>query len=345
MGYPIENIAHAMEILFQEAYPSEGELAALHFGVKDLAAQLVFELIFEDYKEHSSRHPIDYYIKRYDIDANNRKYTRAINYSQHYRTASNETIEAVFGIRLPELERVDMEGKNRFRGYPLTTLDFLGLKLQSECKLLEKLHVGQIDDSHKVSEERFREMFSNYHECLDRLEPRVNAQADVITNTLLYFSTETHFLIDFLYGIVVAAERHGFPSEVPSQRIIDICGPEVLVPSTEWCPAVPYADNFMLMRWSCLFDDIFEDGDEAWARKATLLLDCKQLKSHVLQARRDRMVSMVSELDTQEKADFIMDNYWVWDIRPEYEWTSERIRYFRKLHPLVMRLSEKPRVK
>lgn len=347
-----ERLSHAIGILLSEAYPHVEELASVHTSVDDLSTQLMFELIKEHYKDSAPRHPISYYIKEDAKEANSSKvtvvsrknsnYTDAIQHTQRYRTDTNDMFELLYGVSLPELEPVEMDGKRRPKGYSITYADYLGLKLSMGCDLLKKLHGGQIDRSHNVSEARFKELFRGYQEQIDKLEPRVNDSKSVIANTFFYFSTETHFLIDFLYGIVLAAERRGFPSDVPSERIIDICGTEIYIPETEWCPGVFMADNFMLMKWGALLGDVFEDSDETWNRKAALLRDCKQLKSRVLQANRDEMVSIVSQCGDEEMADYIVENYWVWDVRPqEYKWTTERIRYFRKLHPLVIRLFEK----
>lgn len=337
-----EQLAYTASVLFSEAYPHVEELPFIHIGVEDLSAQLVFEVIKEHYKDKAPRHPIDHYIKEYGLDASNSRFTETVNQTQRYRDDSNDIFESLFGLRLPELEQVDMGGGRRFRGYSITAAEFLGLEFHMECALLKKLHGGQIDRSHNVSEARFKDLFRDYHVRMGKLEPYVSDLESVVSNTLFYFGIETHFLIDFLYGIVLAAERHGFPSEVPTGRIIDICGPEIYVPGSEWCPEVLMADNFMLMKWGALLDDVFEDSDEAWSRKADLLRDCKQLKTRVLQANGKKMVSMISQCDVKEMADYITDNYFVWALRPEeYEWTSDRIRYFRKLHPLVVRVFEK----
>ena len=102
MAYSINTIRTAMEALLQEAYPHAALFDLMPFGMNDLADQLVFELIKEEYKDHAPRQSVDSFIKLLDENASNRKYTRAIKKAQHYRDASNEILYDWFGLRLSD---------------------------------------------------------------------------------------------------------------------------------------------------------------------------------------------------------------------------------------------------
>ena len=50
--------------------------------------------------------------------------------------------ERIKNMRVPELEAQDMSGAKVFKGHQFTAHEFLGLKLQAECRLLNKFHEG-----------------------------------------------------------------------------------------------------------------------------------------------------------------------------------------------------------
>ena len=92
--------------------------------------------------------------------------------------------------------------------------------------------------------------------------------------------------------------------------------------------------------------DIFCDSDEEWSEKAKVLLDTYRLKNTVMQSHAlDGFIELIHSCTVEDRADFILERYWIWDKRVEYEWSSERIKYFRKLHIEVTRVFPKPHIK
>lgn len=345
MKYTINDVKHAIEILLEDIYPHSENLTAEFSTIEDIANQVVFELIKEDYKKNAARNTIQFYMDKYDVDANNRKYTRAIQYAQHYRDTDFNLIQADFGIELEELKPQDVKGKKAFEGHRYTELEFWGFKMQDECGLFNKLHQKQIESSKNISEPRFKELFIEYRSLLDDLEPLVDSPEDVICKTLLFYGFESYFLIDFLYALCVAAEASGYPKIIPLERIQTVCCITPVIPETHWCPEVFIADYCMLLKWDSMAKHIYEDNEEQWLRNECIIYDCKQLKNIVLQRGMDKWIDLVKECSVSDKANFIIDNYWIWDKRIDYEWPSERIQYYRKLHSGLMRTFSKPHIK
>ena len=349
MEVSVTIIRHALEMMLTDLYPDVSALEKGYYSLDDVLNQLIFELIKEDYKEHAEKHTIQYYLDKYD-DKNvgsSRKFTRAIQYTQFYRDLNNEEFDDMFGIRIPELDAQDMSGNNKFIGYKLTEQEFLGVRMQAYCKLTDKMHGKQIDDSHKVSETEFKRLFNDYAEQIEWLQPNVNVpdQEDIICRTFTYYGLETHFLTEFLYNITLAAEKAGYPKEIPIDRILDVCGITSYLQPTSWSPEVYMADLRIIPKWNSFCDDFFEDSEAEWRNQSCLLLDCKQLKNVVLQRGLDKLVELMNSCSVQEKANFLIENYWLWDYSPDYEWTSERIRYYRRLHSVVTKNYSQPHIK
>ena len=345
MDIGISSLEYALKVLINEFYPFTDTFSDELYSLDDVVHQLIFEIIKEEYKQYAPKKTITDYLGEYDVDGSNRKYTRALQYAQHYKDYDNDAIENELGIRVPELEAQDMNGANVFKGYQFTAQEFLALKLQAECGLLNKLHEGQIESSKKVSETRFRELFEDYTDRIDELEPPVNDPESVICNTYIYYGTETHFLTEFLYNITLAAEKAGFPKDVPTDRIIAVSSPAIVIPETYWCPAVLFADFCMIPKWQHFSSAIFFDCAEEWRQKEKLIRDCKQIKNNLLQGHLNKFIEMIHSCTAAEKAGYIENHYWLWDNRAEFEWTPERIQYYRKLHGALMRDFPKPHIK
>ena len=344
-GRNIASLERALTILINEFYPYTKSFSEELYTLEDVVHQLIFEIINKEYDQYAPKKTIMDFLGDYDVDGSNRKYTRAIQYAQHYRDYDNKLIEDTLGMRVPELEAQDMSGSNVFKGHQFTAREFLGFKLQAECGLLNKFHEKQIESSKKVSESRFRELFDEYAKKIDELEPSVNEPANVICNTYVYYGTETHFLTEFLYRITLAAEEAGLPEECPVNRIITVCSITSVIPDTFWCPAAFFANFPIIPKWQNFCSPIYFDNEEEWGKKAFLVRDCKHIKTFVLQKGLDKFIEIVHSCSLADKARYIEDHYWIWDNRVEYEWTPERIRYYRKLHAAIMRDFPKPHIR
>lgn len=345
MDGKINELKKEIESAIRSMYPDADRLSHFYYTVPDLADQVVFELLRQDYREHAKKQSVQAYINEYDPEADNRKYTRAIQYAQHFRNIDNDKAESMFGVRSPELEEEDMSGQERFKGYELTLEDFLGLKLHTESRLIQKLHGRQIDKSKNVSEEDFRICFDEYSDAIRALEPPINKTENVIPYTLVYYGLESYFHIGFLYEICKAAARHSFPKEVPADRVLAVIGMLPEMPPAFWCPPVYFADCNILLKRSLAADDIFTLSNEEWLEKDVRFIDCKQMKSFLVQQLLESVLPLLHACTEKEKTDFIIEHYWIWDMLPDFEWPEGSIPYFRKLHAAVSRKFEKPHIK
>lgn len=343
MGALLNDIEHSIENMIEALYPASEKLAEFYYTIPDLATQITFELIKEDYRAHASRQSIQSYIDQYDPDSGNRKYTRAIQYAQFFRNIDNDLLNETFGIRNPELEAKDMSGQKRFQGYSITLWGFLSLKLHTECRLFTKILGGQIWKSKYVSESDFKDLFQEYHDAICNLEPPINKMEDIVPYSLVLYGVETYFHINFLYEVSMAAGRHGYPKQIPVDRILSVCQLLKNIPPTIWSPEVYMADCNIIPKRKQFADDIFTLSDEEWLEKDVRLIDCKQIKTMILQ-RLMKALTMIGSCTEKEKADFIIENYWIWDTIPDFEWPKGSISYYRKICEAFYRKFEKPSI-
>lgn len=347
MAPSIAELRKELKQSISSMHPDVASLEKGHYTLDDILDQLIFEIIIEEYKQYAERHPVQYFLDLYDDEhvGTSRKYTRSIQYAQHFRDYENDAIEEAHGFKRPELEAQDMSGSKTFEGHQFTEHEFLQYKFKAECALLTKLHGRQIESSKHVSNSAFKDLFNEYYNLMGDIEPPVNNASKVISHTYTYYATETYFLTEFLYHITLAAERAGFKKAIPLERIRDVCVLTPEIPATVWCPGVYYATLFYIPKWAAYTDDFFTDSDETWLVKECSLWDSMQVKSFILQRGHDYLVEYMHSCSVREKADFIVEKYWIWDCRLEFEWTPERILYYRKLHAELMRDFPKPHIK
>lgn len=347
--FTIEAMLYSIIAVIDETFPHRERFDWYPYSMGDLAAQIIFELIKEEYKNTAPKHSLQHYIKSYDWEANNRKYTRAVQYIQSFRDDNNASIENEVGIRLPELEAPSMNGAERFWGYDYNLCEFLQIKLQAECKLPNKLHGGQISNSKKVSEQSFQDLFELYSSAIDAWKPKVteeNNADDLIGRIMAYYDTETYFLCDFMYKTTLIAEQNNYPKEIPVDLLLDTCSVLLGVPGAEWCPGSHVATLFIIKEWDKMVELIYASDNETRSEISAFLLDCKRLMGRMLRPETlEGLLSAISKCSTDDKLTFLKNNFWFWDYRPQYEWNSDRIRYFRKLSRELRREFGNPHIK
>ncbi len=100
----------ALKTLINKFYPFIDTFSDNLYSLEDVIHQLIFEIIKEEYKQFAPKKTITDFLSEYDVDGSNRKYTRALQYAQHYRDYDNNAIENKLSMRVPELESQDMNG-------------------------------------------------------------------------------------------------------------------------------------------------------------------------------------------------------------------------------------------
>lgn len=144
------------------------------------------------------------------------------------------------------------------------------------------------------------------------------------------------------------AKSNGYILDTQAEEKIYQIAKDAIAPvisETSWCPTTFFADFCMIPKWEHFCIPIFFDNNTDWEKKAFLVQDCKHIKNFLLQRHLKKFIEIVHGCTVADKASYIEDNFWIWDNRVEYEWTPERIRYYRKLHAAIMRSFSKPHIR
>lgn len=346
--YTIEALCIAIRAVIENHFPKQERFDLYPYSMQDLVNQIVFELIKEEYKNNATVNSIQHYINKYDPEADNRKYTRAIQYAQFYRDENNRALEDNVGIRSPLLEAVDMSGSNRFCGYSVNLCEFLQFKMQAECKLLNKTHEGQISKAKKVSESDFQKLFDDYSQHISDLEPAINDvdPENIISRIMAYYALETHFLFEYKYKVTLVAEHYKYSKDIPIELLSGICSLMFWIPDASWCPGSVVADLCIIHKWDKMADIVYSTENTSQQDISDFIVDCKRIKGRLLCPELlEKFLVTLSRCSFEDKLMFLKEHFWFWDYSPQYEWDSRRIRYYRWLDDAITRDFGKPHIK
>ena len=94
----IAGLELALKTYINDFYPYTESFAEDLYTLDDVVHQLIFEIIKEEYKQYAPKKTVTDFLGEYDVDGSNRKYTRALQYAQHYRDHFNAHIADELGI-------------------------------------------------------------------------------------------------------------------------------------------------------------------------------------------------------------------------------------------------------
>ena len=81
----------------------------------------------------------------------------------------------------------------------------------------------------------------------------------------------------------------------------------------------------MLMRRNEYVSDIFSLSDEDWAFQKDLIgVACRLTTFIIHYAAGKHFLPMMREVQSEEKAEFIKERYWLWGQRPHFQWESRK---------------------
>lgn len=329
----IESIRNDILHTIESVFPTVGVLGEDVYDLNSVLDQIVFELIKENYKKTAPRtslqsHLEQYFSVFYPKQQTNRPYSRATQSIQHYYEIGMDEIEKEMGLRIPGMEKT---ARNSFE---LNEVEAWQIILHNECKLFDAVLQHKVDSSHKISETKFVELMSDYS---DRINDFAYVDDEsIVTNTFLVFAYEESMFIDFLYYLTLAAEGQGYPTDIPAKRIFDVISLRDCVPSLGWTRDFFAVSNSMIMKRHLLCPSIYMDSDEEWFFKEAIIEETIRMKSYFLYpGLNEPWIRRINECTEDDQATFIRKSYWIWNIRPKYDWNTDRIKYYRKLNSII----------
>lgn len=317
-------------------------------SVDDMIDHIIYEGIkcaYDDYAEKKSvrQHLID---NGMDTDSERRKFSRALQYAQHYRDLQYEEMLHTMAVKEERLQGKDMTSfEKRKEGHEINAMHFVELCNMRDIPILNKIIGKQIQSTKKVSNTKFMEMVDEYEKYIDKLENEMDSDEKILFNTELYFTLEWKYNIDLVYDIVLTAEEKGYPA-ITKDNVRWMCG-TVMIPPSSWFRATSGTECRMIMHRHKYLTAMFDDMDEAELyERDRLNAVLYQVYAFIKMAGMKKTITeLVKETTIHDRAEFIKNRYWIWQNRKRKEWTPERIKYARTVYNLIYQDVEQPKIK
>lgn len=312
-----------------------------YYSKEDICNFILFQLIRNDYinklpeisllqyiKEQNDGIDNDYYAQ-YQTDK--RKTSRMIRYAQYYRSLQNDRIKKTIDERIPELEPQILTGKKEnFEGYRFTRLQYREIEQIEKYPIFKKIVEGQIKE--KLRNPDFVDYHEEYYRLMLDLKEKANTPEMIIENSILMYHLEWKYRIYFYY--YVAKEAYKENKEIPIERCKNLTADKYTIGLSYPWNLFPVLENKLVLRHKNYCADLLSDDDYVWNKKVRVYSEILLIQALLLNVdgkKRTKLYTLISEIDNAEKAEFIKENFWLWDIVEPFNWEPKMIRDYRKI--------------
>lgn len=313
--------------------------------------QIVFLLIKMEYEKYADKKSLRQHIEnkhgKGSYNDLKRSYQQGLKFISQHKTTSYDYFKNTLGSEIPELLPKKLNNiDKKLEGYKYTNVQFSEIctfvgkhknKSIEAIHLLNKMYGHQIEDSHKVSEDKFIEYFQQYDNYINDLRRGMTSDIKVIEKTIEYYQLEMSYFIDFRYSIIEAAMENNLEGFTNDQLwyISLLISPYNNIPPVEWYPCnITYSANWMSFYKSIYIEDIFNKDALWWTAQKATFYNANRLIAMVTHAAAiNEILEMIHEkISNSEKASFIIKHFCIFDKHQHYEWEDpKKIKLFRKL--------------
>lgn len=177
--------------------------------IEGFTDQIIFDLIKRFFAEEIDKKTLYKISGRVGCEEIEKKHSRTMQYSNHFRNITNETFKSEYGFERKLIDIPDMENRaNRYNGYHLDLLQEKQMEAMESISLLKNITNRCITDVKKVSNYELEKEYEEYIEFFNR---KINtsigvygSDTDFVLYSILLFTTEVAYCVMFVYSL---AER------------------------------------------------------------------------------------------------------------------------------------------
>lgn len=344
----LENLRESIISTADLIHPNLQCLKNKYVSFEDMIDFILYEGIksaYDDFTEKKSirQHLID---NNMDTDADRRRLSRKFLYAQYYRDLQNQNL-AEDGLWSDELEGKNMDDfSKRMEGHEVTSMNFQELCNMLDMPVLEKIISRKIGSSKKVSNSMFVEIMRQYENFVNALHDAMDTPEQIVYNTEMFFTLEWKYNIGLVYEIVLEAEKCGYP-EFDPYSIRGILGGIYVPPTTEWFHDNIFTEARMIYKRPDLVPLVFEGETIERLQFDIINAELYRLREAIYRTtHKHGLAELISQTSMEDRAAFIQNRQWIWEkYNRQKEWTSDRIKYARKVFDNIYRVHEPPKIK
>ena len=313
-------------------------------SIVEFSDEIVMELIRHAYDVKMEKSSLRSHLMKNNMpeDSDKAAYSRIQKYAQKYRDREadrrlengepmdEESIKLLRGLSMDTIEE-------KTSGYQINDMQFFELTQLRDIRLLKSFVEHRLENSKKVSNTAFREMYAEYEKFIDdNLIPKDNATAeDIVFNTIAFWVLEWKYPMSTFYDIALLDEKDSL-GEIDSRQVCAVCG-DSIIPYTN---GNIYTHSRFIKQRGALVPKIIcnkekmtlEQDFDNFTLGQYLIIKALMLNYYCADANSGLLLKdwFVQETTIDDWAEFLKD-YDLFSVYKKKEWTDQRIKKVRDL--------------
>ena len=309
-------------------------------SIESFVDEIVMELIRYAYDKFMPKESIRSLLSANgmkDDDSKKAAYGRIREYVQKYRDREADVYNSLFGEYPEELEAASMDSiEEKLSGYKLNKMNFFEMTQLQDVRILKSMVEHRLDDTKKVSNTKFVELFEEFEAFVDSLELTEDmSDEDVVFNSIAYWVLEWKYPFEMFYKTALIMEDKGLDHIEPGAMCI--MGGLYRIERANGSSSGPsrfirrrneFAESIVCNQETMDIENVaMAYSLEEYFHIKNLMVEryCFNVEQNLL--LRDWFANGTTIHDL---ADFLRE-YNIFQIRQKKEWTPKRIRQFREL--------------
>lgn len=311
--------------------------------IAEFADEMIMEFIRYAYDKQMEKGSIRSHLMQNNMldDSQKAAYGRIQKYAQKYRDREadwrtengdpldKESLELLRGLSMDSIEA-------KKAGYQLNDMQFFELTQLMEVRILKSFVEHRLENSKKVSNAAFREMYEEYEKFIEKLIPTEKSTSEAIVfNTIAYWVLEWKYPMSTFYNIALLDEKESL-GDIDSRQVCSICG-DTIIPQDHG--NVYTHSRFIKQRPSlvkkviCNKTKMTPDVEfYSFTLCQYLIIKSLMMNFYCADTRSGELLKdwFVRETTIDDWADFLKE-YNLFAVYNKKEWTDQRIRKVRDL--------------
>lgn len=302
--------------------------------------EMIMEMIRYAYDKKGKKESLRSHLMKNGMgndDSKKAAYGRIREYAQKYRDKEAERRKELLGEAPEGLEGLSMETiKDKLSGYEFNAMQFFELTQLQEIRIFKSFVEHRLEDTNKVSNTKFKELFEEYEDFVDSLRITEDmSDEDVVFNSLAYWVIQWKYPFELFYTIALFEEEN--KGAIDNREQISLLCADLSIQRPHGTISTHSrfikTRNNMVKRIMYNTEKMSDDVDfDTFTLQEYIYLKAQMMQNYCADAEKLYYLKdwFAEETTISEWADFLRE-YDIFSIHQEKEWTNKRIKTVREL--------------
>lgn len=316
--------------------------------IEGFTDQIIFDLIKRFFAEEIDKKTLYKISGRAGSEEIEKKHSRTMQYSNHFRNITNETFKSEYGFERKLIDIPDMENRaNRYNGYHLDLLQEKQMEAMESISLLKNITNKRITDVKKVSNYELEKEYEEYIEFFNRkINTSIGAygsDTDFVLYSILLFTTEVAYCVMSVYSLAerISQYQHSKSKEKFQNDYLTIMEAfnKIIYDENKYV----IESNMVLAKLKTIKNITPENLQKSVEHFVSNRLLFSALKRVVLS---EQAIELVRKSSNTERREFIEKYYPVHEIvNIDIVWENKKEKNIRDLYKTLVRKTASPKIK